>query len=332
MRHLTRLRLLLSLLSISLAAGCGSSSTDDGPASPPAPYVVRGSAVLEKAAPLASQAAPEISAPLRAALVWFSLPSGYAQCLVAAGVDSIWTDMADNAAATACVARFSPNGNWVTTAQDVALGNELPAPFEIEIDGAPPPRALVSGPAGSLGKAEVFVYEDRNGNGQLDVLPWDAEAAIDRILGVSHSMVYFRTGLPPTFAYELGLSYPGCADFPESFSVASYRPGEGGDYANGTCTVAVEDTVDVTLTMEEVLDQFVCTVPPADFFAWKQAPEQAPPGTLDPGRCMNGGTVLDVTTHPEHLCGFSRDETFTLVGEGFDLTADPPAWWPCEVP
>jgi hypothetical protein len=108
---------------------------------------------------------------------------------------------------------------WVThgakefmTTQDVEATPVFPSKFRIDLTDPPPasvtihsqddPRSLPPGAA--LAVATLIAYEDRNGNGQLDLVGNDDPAFIDHVLGANRDLtiVYLEgvAGAPLAFA------------------------------------------------------------------------------------------------------------------------------------
>lgn len=65
-------------------------------------------------------------------------------------------------------------------AQDVAIESVFPASFEMSVDVLPPQEAMTEY---NLASGRIVVYQDSNGNGQLDGTPADASIFVDRLMG-----------------------------------------------------------------------------------------------------------------------------------------------------
>jgi hypothetical protein len=91
----------------------------------------------------------------------------------------------------------------VRVAQDVPITPNFPSKFTIDIFEPPPIEAMEPGEdldeelAGlTLARGKLVVYDDRNQNGKLDLLPKDAEEWVDYILGPEEEyLVWYVEGL-----------------------------------------------------------------------------------------------------------------------------------------
>jgi hypothetical protein len=93
------------------------------------------------------------------------------------------------------------DGAGYSASEDLPVQPVFPSSFVVQLDG-PPPEAALGVPKGfdvPLAAGVVVAYEDRNGNGKLDLVPGDAGAFIDRIVGANESLylVYIGGPVPP---------------------------------------------------------------------------------------------------------------------------------------
>ena len=88
--------------------------------------------------------------------------------------------------------------------QDLPVRPVFPSSFVVQLDGPPPAAALhvQEGYDFPVGEGVVVAYEDLNGNGKLDLVPDDAGAFIDQIVGANEDMalIYIGGPIPPQLA------------------------------------------------------------------------------------------------------------------------------------
>jgi hypothetical protein len=93
----------------------------------------------------------------------------------------------------------------LAVAQELGVRANFPVQFQLEVSQLPPEAAMNAAPEDEFPGADfrfafgsIVVYEDRNGNGALDLIPLDATTTVDRVLGVpSHDFVFYLEGTPP---------------------------------------------------------------------------------------------------------------------------------------
>lgn len=154
---------------------------------------------------------------------------------------------------------FSESGTpSFRVAQELDVRAEFPASFRLDVRSLPPREAIhsVRGSVGSGGPTgfaygTLVVYEDTNGNGQLDLLPLDATSSVDRVLGAPERLeiIYLEGGgipknpnAPPTdedfvghtpgfnlvFEPEFAQPEPGCSPCgPTALSAWTRLPVDG---------------------------------------------------------------------------------------------------------
>jgi hypothetical protein len=101
-------------------------------------------------------------------------------------------------------------GGVALIAQDIPINPEFPSEFTLDLFEAPPEEAMHQGEdleeelaglrvAGGI----LLVYDDRNTNQELDVLPKDAQAYIDYVLGPAERyMAMFIEGDPQGLEFD----------------------------------------------------------------------------------------------------------------------------------
>jgi hypothetical protein len=85
-----------------------------------------------------------------------------------------------------------------SVSEDLPVQPVFPSSFVVQLDGPPPAAALsvLPGLAVPIGFGAVVAYEDLNGNGKLDLVPSDAGAFIDRIVGANENLNLVYIGGP----------------------------------------------------------------------------------------------------------------------------------------
>jgi hypothetical protein len=106
------------------------------------------------------------------------------------------------------------NGLGYIVSEDLPVQPVFPSSFVVQLDG-PPPAAAISVPRGidePVAVGVVVAYEDLNGNGKLDLVPSNAGAFIDRIVGANENLYLFYIDgpvpLPGTQSF-VGTATPG---------------------------------------------------------------------------------------------------------------------------
>jgi hypothetical protein len=85
-----------------------------------------------------------------------------------------------------------------SVSQDLPVQPVFPSSFVVQLDGPPPAAALgvLQGLDVPIALGVVVAYEDLNGDGKLDLVPSDAGAFIDRIVGANENLYLFYIGGP----------------------------------------------------------------------------------------------------------------------------------------
>jgi hypothetical protein len=161
-----RLATMSALGLVLSAAGCGSLSGDTGSPSPLTN--IHGTVMSDSGSP------PPAS--LATAIVWFGM---------------------------------SADGSFQESADSVPVTGAFPATFEIALTAIPPASAMIDFravfgspevPATGVQVALGFVvaYDDRNGNGRLDIVDPGASEYIDKIEGVADRLIFYLDQSVPT--------------------------------------------------------------------------------------------------------------------------------------
>ena len=276
---------------------------------------------------------------------------------------------------------FVPN----RPAADIPITPGVPATFDLY--DLPAADVMVGDITARIAYASVLVYDDRNGNGVLDLRhPQrqrrsgepidDAGGAPDAVYGASFfSMtqpdrrVAFLEG---DFSALRGVAfYPrvGCADPPKSFSIlsasgfsaaAALTSGLAGtippeDDPSACATATLDDTIVVPIPPQApaALSQLACTTndeggvtyyrvaptdaPSYDLTGWTWACASFPRIHSDAGAGSSAQQlVVAIPVSPGNACQTTLHYTLRgcnndpfCVSPSWDLTANPPSWWPC---
>jgi hypothetical protein len=214
-----------------------------------------------------------------------------------------------------------------------------------------PAHAYAVGPqSASFAVGTIVAYEDRNGNGQLDLLDPDAPP-VDRVLGANEELllVYVEGGLPPagffsaisepTKGYNL-LRQPPCeASLPTSGSAtpAACEPG---------VWLPITTLYDLPLTAEPQFASLMCgsTGTATDHYATVSnvQPGETPPPAPGPDGwpsadeagvvCGAGGTTYTWGRCESASTGLCRATQVRCSEHTYSLPeGTPPPEWPCEL-
>src|SRR5262249_23602576 len=105
----------------------------------------------------------------------------------------------------------APGTRSLKVAQELGVHAQFPVEFQIDVAELPPadamnqvePEKAARGgidPRMRFALGTILVYEDKNGNGMLDLVPL-GENAVDHVLGVPEDiMVFYIEGPPPPAA------------------------------------------------------------------------------------------------------------------------------------
>jgi hypothetical protein len=311
---LARLVLLTALISITgLACGDGVHSASN-----------LGDPIVTLSAEVEGTLPDNVSADhLRASIIWETLPDALLECMdKAVNADDVYacTNPTD----------FRP----AQSTRSVAIEPTFPASFEVPMYTLPSPEVLSGDPTALLGYGILVVYEDGNENNELDLVSFGEKVSADTILasgipsGVEKAIyVVYREGALSPFWKMFSIF--GCPEPGQGFSVVDLVAD-----ANGvSCLVhsAEEAKISVLFEDSESVRQLICeplldinTYPPVD------APE------TDQQIYCHYSDSLEYLMDPDSYCRFSQvyelagcENLFGCKVPDWDLTASPPAWWPC---
>ena len=225
-------------------------------------------------------------------------------------------------------------------AQDVSIVPEFPSQFLVELYDLPPRQSFHSGEqykqdwAGiEVAYGELIVYDDRNGNDKLDLLPVDAQEVVDVVIGPQEDYAFMlvEEDTQNILADEDSLS-PGLNVF--------LPPGFLKD-DQGRPTMPFEDwlkapVLDITLLEDPARQYLMCEEPveyiidsslPGKILRCQPVPEDVEVVCSEDGRLYE---ALYTACRQASVCSPIRCERF------LDLCPlapdDPiPSDWPCEV-
>jgi hypothetical protein len=226
-------------------------------------------------------------------------------------------------------------------AQEVELQADFPAIFSLNVTEFPPAEAMFpvpngfitdGTPAGRWAAGQVIIYEDGNGNGQLDrSRPF--ETSIDRVLGasspdrtsfgarpnaISHMIVFSEKRLP---------EYPGILE--QGFNLLRMRTDDLGVSIDGS-GVPLDTTVDVELSDDLRVQVQGCEVlcVTHEDYPCPQTPAELPDG--GEGKCLPAfETIWAAYDWSRFACS-----DCVCVTHACRYPLDPklpvPADWPCD--
>jgi hypothetical protein len=174
--------------------------------------------------------------------------------------------------------------------QQVTFQGNFPVDFSLQLDGPPPDDAMVDLAAnGGVGKAAygaLLAFEDRNGNGTLDLVPLSG-GPIDKIVG---SSIGDPSLVQPAITYSIQYldGTPGLGDELDVLGAAQGYNLMQAHYEYGVEPVPLDTSIAIPITGTPALDILAC---PADL-----APSFATACGIDP---YDGGYSLfaDVFTN-----------------------------------
>ncbi len=224
--------------------------------------------------------------------------------------------------------RRPPEGTTLGVAQELSVRAEFPVSFEASVSALPPEEAMTPGPAGSgyrFAVGTVLAYDDRNGNGKLDLAPLDGTPDADVILGAPERLsVYYLEGTPGS-DLPAGVK-PGFNLWVEpALSDPTPPAAVCGPTADGPVQILRPDSdVSIALTASPALTRLICEDRP------ETAPNAGPLGQpmTYQATCSPDGTsyVLERCTDPAGLChqAWCYYQCGSLPPGGTK-----PAGWPC---
>lgn len=231
------------------------------------------------------------------------------------------------------------DGKKYSSADDIAVTPVFPSKFQVHVVDPPPPAAMTPDKDGSgafFAMGSLVAYEDRNGNGKLDLVDENASSFVDRILGANPDVLLaWFEGLPAgantdrvgaTNGYQFVKITP-CADDEGCILEVDYIP--------------ITTLYEMMLTDEPKFAQLMCMNGGGDASSsgsFDPAPHVGPgpngvwPGEDDPNLSCSADRASYTynecgPAEYDGLCGGSESDcalsTWTYAGE------TPPARWPC---
>lgn len=271
---------------------------------------------------------------LRASVLWSSLPDALNSCLGLAQ---------DNSDVSVCFnLYFKPS----IAAESVAVEPVFPSALEMPMYRLPRLSSL-SGREGSwLGYGSVVIFDDGNGNGQLDLVEPGQDTAEDTVVGASllpnierdssgvvvsterNVLVYREGELSPLWKmFEMAAD---CPAPPEGLSVYFI------DVEQNICERKnIDDGLTIKIDDSDAMRANICRPKFGPQFGY---PSDPPPAGAQV-TCVDEYT-LEFSTDADLLCPLVQ--RYDLIGctdtssveacnaTAWDLTNDIPAWWPCE--
>jgi hypothetical protein len=160
------------------------------------------------------------------------------------------------------------SGAKAIVTQKVTFQGTFPVDFTVQLDGPPPDDALIdlaqNGGRGKAAYGVLIAFEDRNGNGQLDLIP-PGGAPVDRIVGASSGD---PSAVIPAVTYSIqyldGTAGPG-----DQLDVLQGAQGYNlmrAHYWWGVERVPLETSMTIPLTGTAALDILACPVDSAPSF------------------------------------------------------------------
>ncbi|MBW1808498.1 MAG: hypothetical protein JRJ87_09920 [Deltaproteobacteria bacterium] len=236
-------------------------------------------------------------------------------------------DTGDLRVALVWARNLGPTNGVATINQDLPIKPEFPAKFSLDLFNLPPEDALIEG-QGDLVGLEIavgilMVYDDRNHNQELDILPAGAQRPVDYLLGPAEQYrLVFAQGKPT------GQSIDGLAI--EAGMNLLLLSGQF-----GTEKIPFDATLALSLVDSMASQHMMCIIPPG----YTASSEDL--GSVDhtaiPSdatiNCRADGYQLDFTYTVWHQAGVCGDITEIRYSGSSSIEQGqaPPDGWPCEV-
>lgn len=248
----------------------------------------------------------------------------------------------------------------INVAQDIPVSPQFPATFSLNVVAAPPAEVMFgedgpfaeeaqSWPAGAtMAFGTLVVYEDTNGNGQLDLLEEGATQTIDTILGAREDLgvMYFEGAVPISLFNEIykemGL---GQAEGTPKLGFNLIEFNFCMDPADTSCQMAFKwyeegEVFDLPLTLDPEMWWLICQTAGhgASGSGWNNDMGTQQPPTYpapDEVTCVDGGRSYMTeeectTTQLGGLCGETHTSCVHKTWHVPDPAA-PPVGWPCTI-
>lgn len=238
-------------------------------------------------------------------------------------------------------------GNTYQASQDIALGISGVGSFTIDLFQAPPAAVLMKSnmlneefpdDGTMLGIGTPVVYEDKNGNGKLDMIATGATAPVDAIVGADARLLIFYVDgqAVPTWLNSLqGLDGQLDVGF-NLVNVPKLCLGSDCEKVNSKI-YSPGDTFSLPLIADPRLNEIMCIESKGSTGSGKvenmgtQTPAAYPTpanATCNPnGHSYSETTCVELNTG---LCEGSHSECTTRTWDISD-SLNPPSGWPCEI-
>ena len=262
------------------------------------------------------------------------------------------------------VEQTTPGGDTETSpfnvAQDIPVAPQFPATFALPIT-APPPEAVMLDKDSSFVKDEedfkgwpakarmafgtLVVYEDGNGNGQLDLLGPTATLSADTLVGARRdlTLIYFEGELPTPLVQQIN-SWAAKEDGQPKLGFNLLETNLCSMNAKPDCVESVKwykpgEVFDLPLSLDPGLSSLICQTPDNSGSGSGQIVDmgtQQPTTYPDPAdvTCAEGGeayTTDECKVLPKKaLCDPTVMECVSRTWHVPDPTA-PPSGWPCTI-
>jgi hypothetical protein len=260
---------------------------------------------------------------LAASLLWEAFPQALIACLEQAnGAEEVF----------ACT---TPQDFRSTLASNsTAYRLTSPSAFEVPLHTLPSPRVLSGQGSSLLGLGALVVYDDGNQNGALDLVAPEATGSADTILAASLSgdgkhttFVLYREGALSSL-WKLFETFD-CPEPGQGFSVLTMVEHSA---AERECTVepAGAARIDVFFDDSRRVRELICEPPPTV----STFPVQPPPAAREITCHFHDRLefVIDPGSYCQHEQAYDLSGCDQVVGctqPDWDLTGEPPDWWPC---
>jgi hypothetical protein len=226
-------------------------------------------------------------------------------------------------------------------AATAAVTAQFPTGFQLTIDKVPPPEVMMTADAGpwkpgtfGMAVGAIVAFEDRNGNGALDLASKGDARFVDSLAAVvENRLVFYSEGQPPPeLAQELGFPVP------RGFAIA-VTGGKRGEFEGLLAFRPITEEISLTLrgSTADEWQFLMCqdlkssnTIVTGDVTPAGGLPPMFP-DPQDPGvRCGPDGSYVyeHCTVVRQEICG---DRELDCPGTSYSPPDrnHPPAGWPC---
>jgi hypothetical protein len=343
----TTRRSLLALALVAPSFACGDLGDDQ---SKPPLVVIEGQ--LQQQASVAVE--PPSSAAVRVALVWQTGSSGFKTSVDVETIAEFPSKfrLALNDPPPAVAMTSGASSEAATPTENPLIGDDVVVPPQPRVQ----PKNVGDGSGTSWAIGTIVAYEDRNGNGQLDLVEAD-QPETDRVLGANKNLLVVYVESAAGDGHDLATFFDASAEPARGYNLLQRTPCEARKKATGTddpppapCRKFSGEWLPLTtlyalpLSAAPELAEMMCRssegsttiARPTD-----QTPvpvDDLPPiesgqrPTKDQVRCAPDGrsfTYVECTTTSQGLCKANESRCRTL--NVFMKTAEPRADWLCTV-